>query len=168
MHAGRQAGRRLPRQQAPRAAQRQRTTKPERLRAAGEVREDVRDEGDNLQEVKDQVLVSKQRSDTRAQKAAGRQEAQAQWALRSTYAQETYVQGHILKKTRLKKKHTHLHDPAHKRAEIRLRPERKVEREPEAAKIHGRKREALGRDEVLEVREGPDEDGEAVVFLGWE
>ncbi len=38
----------LPRQQASRPAQRQRTSEPERLRAAGEVREDVRDEGDDL------------------------------------------------------------------------------------------------------------------------
>ena len=62
MQAGRQAGR-LPRQQAPRTAQRQRTTKPQRLRAAGEVREDVRDEGDDLSRVgRGQQAVTRERT----------------------------------------------------------------------------------------------------------
>lgn len=39
---------RLPREQAPRAAQREGATHAQRLGAAREVREDVRDEGDDL------------------------------------------------------------------------------------------------------------------------
>lgn len=59
---------------------------------------------------------------------------------------------------------THLHGARDERAEVGLRPEGEVEREREAREVDGGEGEALRGDEVLDVRQRPDEDREAAQY----